>query len=1024
MRALPLRNNLFRLSLALAAMLASASAQAGTPATTAGDICASNADPCVVNRVYDVTPNAVLDFGTRAVSVTGSGQFNFGKESGRISCGNFAASTTGAALNLAGPLTNGGTGSGSVLVLARRACDAGTMAMPCLDDYECQLGACGVRRCSARTTRACTGDGDCQLGTCTAIKRCSNLTSIRCTVNADCDYGTCPEQTTCAGRGDNPVACSTNTDCAFGTCSVGTASVTIDGSVAGSSDNPATLVVRAADSISISKPVNLNGNTVDSDGGSLSLDARQGTITLTNKINATGGGFSGGGSIEFYAGTDIVVQDDISVIGGDYDGGAVDFTAERDITIGRSLIANSNAGAGYGGDILLYAGRDLRFTGVSASNKSTMESSGHTDIENSAGDGGAIEIEAVRDLTFDANTRVIGTGSAPDGTGSDVLFEAGSNLSIHGDVLARALGIDGSGGLIQVLSDGSVTMNATANLDATGGGGGGGFVDIDAASGSLEFDGTCDVSGGTGGAGGTAQLSARQGASVAGDLVASGATNGGDLTVNACFLTMESGSTMGSTGAGGTNTLVAHDQMHVLSGSAVTADASGVNTLRYRNASRPPVVQGTITPAPTLDVEPTLTDCPLCGNRSLDPGESCDDGNAANGDGCTSDCQNENCVAQTGAPGYPAVPLCDDGDVCTDDVCNITVGGGTCQHPPKNCDDGYSCTEDTCDSSDGTCRHSPSDALCNDNNACTDDFCSLTMGCSNTANSSPCNDNNRCTTNDICNAKVCRGTRISGCLFCGDGIVNLIAGEQCDDTNNDNGDCCSGTCKYEIADGPCEDGLFCTIQDKCNGAGTCVTGIPNTCADTEVCTADYCDEDLAACVNAETPRDASACMVAPGTKLQIKDSSNARKDKLMWQWLGGEAFSPADLGTPTVDTHYTLCVYDTASSLSSLRTSVDIAPSDLWKSKDLLLQYKDKLAGSDGVFKAQLKAGEAGRTKVKLGAAGANLALPAPAGASYFRQEPSVIVQLVGGADKCWTSQFAVTDMSSNDSAGFKAATK
>jgi cysteine-rich repeat protein len=120
------------------------------------------------------------------------------------------------------------------------------------------------------------------------------------------------------------------------------------------------------------------------------------------------------------------------------------------------------------------------------------------------------------------------------------------------------------------------------------------------------------------------------------------------------------------------------------------------------------------------------------------------------------------------------------------------------------------------------------------------------MGCSNTANSSPCDDNNRCTENDICASKACKGTRISGCLFCGDDFLNPLGGEQCDDGNAENGDCCSSTCRFEAANGPCEDGLFCTVEDTCNATGTCVTGVPNTCADTNACTADYCDEDLAA----------------------------------------------------------------------------------------------------------------------------------------------------------------------------------
>ena len=1015
----------FALIIGMVGAFAAGAAWAGTPATTAADICASNADPCNVTSTYDVTANAVLDFGTRSVNVTGAGAFNFGSGSGRIACGAFTASTTGAFLNAAGPAPNSGTASGSVLLLARRRCTSPSPVVPCLDGSDCELGPCGVRRCSKKTTKSCLADGDCQLGTCGALRRCTGSTSlVRCTTNADCDYGTCPAQLTCTGRGDNPVNCSGNSDCSFGTCTVGTASITMDGAVAGSSDSPATLVIRAADSVSISKPVNLNSTLLDSDGGSLSVDARAGSITVIGKINATGGGFSQGGTVEFNAGTDIVVHDDISVVGGDFDGGSIDFFSGRDITIGSSLLANSIVGAGFGGDITIWADRDLSFSGVSASNKSTMECSGHTDIENSGGDGGTLELFAARNLTFDANTRLIGNGSAPDGSGADIFVGSGGGLAMDGDVTAKAIGIYGSGGSVEVIADdGTASVGSTATFDVTGGSIGGGLLEIDSYSGDLSFAGDCDVSGGSGGSGGIAFLSARQSASVTGNLFVAG---GGSLGVDACHLTLAAGGSLDSTGTGGKNTLIAHDIMELLAGSTMTVDPSGTNTLRYRTAAKPPLVQGTVSPAPALVVDPLLTDCPLCGNRAIDAGETCDDGNAGDGDGCSALCQNENCLAQTISPGYPTVALCEDGNNCTADVCNPALAGGTCQHPAKNCDDSMACTIDSCDAADGTCRHSASDSVCNDNNPCTDDFCSLTTGCSNTANSAPCDDNNRCTTSDVCSNKVCAGTRISGCLFCGDDLVNPLAGEQCDDGNDVNGDCCSSTCRYEATDSPCEDGQFCTLDDRCDGTGTCLTGMPNTCADTDACTADSCDEEMAVCVNAQTPRDPTTCLVAPSTKFRITNSPKAGKDKLSWQWGRGDAFLQADLGTPGAGTGYTLCVYDETATLSSLKASIDIAPSaTLWESKDPSgLQYKDKAGTSEGVRKAQLRTGDAGKTAVKVGAGGASLVLPAPAGASFFSQDPNVVVQLVNGTGKCWTSQFTRDETRTNDAGLFKAATK
>src|SRR5688572_5908095 len=296
-----------------ATVLAAGVAFAGTPASTANDVCPSNANPCNVTSVFDVQPNAVLDFGTRSVNVTGAGRFDFSSNSGRIASGNFTATTTGAFLNAAGP-GGFGTRSGSVLLQARRSCSSVSPPVPCLGLSDCEFGPCGVRRCSLKSTRTCGADADCQLGVCSSLRRCSGSTSlVRCNTNADCNYGTCPAQLTCTGRGDNPLNCASNSDCSYGTCSVGTASILIDGTLTGSSDSPATIVLRAADSVSISKTVSLNSTAIDSDGGDLSVEAETGSITITGKINANGGGTGQGGTIELNAGTDISIHEDVDV---------------------------------------------------------------------------------------------------------------------------------------------------------------------------------------------------------------------------------------------------------------------------------------------------------------------------------------------------------------------------------------------------------------------------------------------------------------------------------------------------------------------------------------------------------------------------------------------------------------------------------------------------------------------------------------------------------------------------------------
>src|SRR5262249_34439549 len=55
--------------------------------------------------------------------------------------------------------------------------------------------------------------------------------------------------------------------------------------------------------------------------------------------------------------------------------------------------------------------------------------------------------------------------------------------------------------------------------------------------------------------------------------------------------------------------------------------------------------------------------------------------------------------------------------------------------------------------------------------------------------------------------------------ICGNGQLDL--GEQCDDGNLVNGDCCSSLCLREPAGIICDDKNPCTAQTTCDGTGVC-----------------------------------------------------------------------------------------------------------------------------------------------------------------------------------------------------------
>ncbi len=89
-----------------------------------------------------------------------------------------------------------------------------------------------------------------------------------------------------------------------------------------------------------------------------------------------------------------------------------------------------------------------------------------------------------------------------------------------------------------------------------------------------------------------------------------------------------------------------------------------------------------------------------CGDGVVDPGEGCDDGNNAGGDGCWSGCLIEGCWSCAGSPSVCMPddgPSCDDGNECTTaDTCS----GGACVGAP---DDGVACNDrDVCTIND-TC---------------------------------------------------------------------------------------------------------------------------------------------------------------------------------------------------------------------------------------------------------------------------------------------------------------------------------
>ncbi|WP_443096577.1 DUF4215 domain-containing protein [Pyxidicoccus fallax] len=200
-----------------------------------------------------------------------------------------------------------------------------------------------------------------------------------------------------------------------------------------------------------------------------------------------------------------------------------------------------------------------------------------------------------------------------------------------------------------------------------------------------------------------------------------------------------------------------------------------------------------------------------CGDRQLQTGEQCDDGNTRSGDGCTSACTKE--------PGWS----CDTpGQACTKaEGC----GNGRVEEP-EACDDRNNIANDGCSADCSTVERGwncpQSGGRCHAA-ACGDRIIAGEEECEdgNTANNDGCS--------SVCRLEPgwkCPPGEPCARTTCGDGKPEGT--EQCDDGNSDTGDGCSPLCTREpkCANGRCEevcgDGVMLpnSTREQCDDGNT------------------------------------------------------------------------------------------------------------------------------------------------------------------------------------------------------------
>jgi len=742
----------------------------------ADDLCSPTADPCSITDKVEVVSGAVLDFGTRAVVITGAGEIDAGDGDVTLRCGRLTINTSGSAITLKGPDGFGTTSGG--------------------------FGVFEVRR------------------------RCSGNTSILCTRDSTCSVG------------------------GVGTCSVGDGDVLLDGKVVTSADSPGSFILRAAGDIDVQSTVTANGTGLESDAGLIELSA-SGSLNIAAKLQASSGPLGTGGELCLSAGGDMTITEPLDATGGDFDGGILDIAADGNLVLTNDINVNATSGEGFGGEILMDVDGDIEIVGGGSANKLILKSDGHQSSEAYGGDGGTQDYFAGGDITIGKFVKASADGAPPDGFGDSITVDASGDILFEGELQAKSQGLQGGGGDVAVSASGTVVITDDAVFDVTGGDSGGGNVEVFGHG--VTYDGLVVATGGAGGRGGTAELDSIGLMSIGGDIDINGGNTGASqisIQIFGCYITVDGSAKLDNKLPEGVNEIVVREQLTLAGGSKLLAGSLGTNRILYRTNQRPPIIGGTVDPAPLLVLQPTLSVCPICGNSEVELGETCDDGGTIPGDGCSADCQDEGCIADT--PGYPVVALCDDGNQCTVDSCNMFTS--SCDHV-STCDDGIDCTVDSCGG--GSCTHTPDDGACDDGDDCSQDMCSPATGCVAVPVAGPCDDGLFCNGADTCSGGVCSVHAGNPCQaqtecdsFCNEAFQLCGApfgtpctgdGNVCTDNVCDGG----GSCIAIINASPCDDGIFCNGNDVCEN-GACAFHVGSPCLLAGEC-ADFCDEGAGAC---------------------------------------------------------------------------------------------------------------------------------------------------------------------------------
>lgn len=662
-------------------------------ATTANDLCNAAANPCVVSSPITVTNGSTIDVGARELRIASGGALDVGSGTMTLRAGTLTIAsggfvralgtptTAGGTVTIeAGPITVGGTmdasGSpgGSLLITATGAFSAtGSINAEALARDQVggniEINSAGMTLGGAISLLG----GPDAIGGDLSLDTTGDLMVTGMITTEGGDGGGIDVRVGRPDNGANMVLAETSVlkcSATFAGGFAGAIDITVEGN--GTTNGIATVngqlladgadaseelgggsggcvEVDASGDVLVQRSaakLSAEGGAPDGDGGDVDLTSDNGSVVLQGSATAAVlGETSNGGAVSIDAAKDATLNGSIVITAGDGGGGDASISSSTaSVSIARSAVIDvSSTNAGQGGGIDLESG-----TGAGA-HAVTVEGRLIADGGPGGGSGGGI------DLAGGDSVRIASTGSlhASSGTGSGgggtITLRADHIAVIEGPITATGGGPSGPGGIVSVEAGGRISIDAATDARGFGTGGQIGFA---TDTGPLDILANVNASASSG-KGGMVELTAGGSVRVAGTIVSDGTVSpGGRIEIVGCAVTVcgmnatscPSGASgvMSSLGPSGVNRITGRSDPTAVFGTMRANQQNGRNELVYDGeASREPIVLGTVMPPANLIIDGSVQPCPICGNHDIEPPETCDDGNMNDGDGCSSTCQTE-----------------------------------------------------------------------------------------------------------------------------------------------------------------------------------------------------------------------------------------------------------------------------------------------------------------------------------------------------------------------------------------------